>query len=88
MNNYTLVKIISDVPFVTKEKPLLNLNSTDIYIMNDNLLADIGKQIANSFHTSSAYQVVGYIKNFKLTIGDSPVLSFDIYDFKPIITGA
>lgn len=85
MDKQPLVVVSDSVPFVTNIKPFVHLNGKDFYLLTDALLADIGKQIRNSYHVSSCYQVVGCIDNWRIVVNDGKDLLFDLHDGKQYI---
>lgn len=85
MDKQPLVTVSDSVPFVTNIKPFVHLNGKDFYLLTDALLADIVKQIRNSYHVSSYYQVVGYIDNWRIVVNDGNDLLFDLHDGKQYI---
>lgn len=83
MARHTIIQINSEVNIVTGETPIIYVNKIPYYVLNDNLLTAIKNQINASVQGASAYEVVGYIDNGKVSINDKKAtVTFDIYDYR------
>lgn len=83
MARHTIIQINSEVNIVTGETPIIYINKMPYYVLNDNLLTAIKNQISASIQGASAYEVVGYIDNGKVSINDKKAtVTFDIYDYR------
>lgn len=83
MARHTIIRINSEVQIVTGEVPIITVDKTPYYVLNDKLLTGIKNQISASIQGASGYDVVGYIDNGKVSINDKKTtLNFDIYDYR------